>query len=119
MDSDETESKQREPNSGKISIKKSMFSALVISVIAVSMIAAFFAGSYISLKSDEITNSELNEAIAKLESKILKNQQANVQPNIQPISVSIDDDPINFRTIRRNRKSKSRIQRFPNTKQSP
>ncbi|MEK6865327.1 MAG: DsbA family protein [Thermoproteota archaeon] len=94
MDSDKTELKQSETNSGKIFIKKSMFSALVISVIAVSLIAAFFAGSYISLKSDEITKSELNEAIAKLESKILKNQQVSERPNVQPISVSIDDDPI-------------------------
>ena len=93
MDSD-VESKQSEPNGGKISVKKSMFSALVISVILVSLIAVFFAGSYTSLKSDEITKSELNEAISKLEAKILKNQQVTEQPNVQPISVSIDDDPI-------------------------
>ena len=93
MDSDEIESKHRETNGGKISIKKSMFNVLVISVIAVSLAVAFFAGSYISLKSDEITKSELNEAIAKLESKILKTQQASEQPSLQPISVSIDDDP--------------------------
>ena len=92
MDFDATEPKQNN-TSVKISIKKSTFNALVISVIAVSLIAVFFAGSYISLKSEDITKSELNEAIAKLESKVLKNQQVK-QPNVQPISVSIDDDPI-------------------------
>jgi protein-disulfide isomerase len=92
MDFDAIEPKQN--NTGvKISIKKSTFYALVISVIAVSLIAVFFAGSYVSLKSEDITKSELNEAIAKLESKILKNQVVE-QPNVQPISVSIDDDPI-------------------------
>ncbi|HEY4680259.1 MAG TPA: DsbA family protein [Nitrosarchaeum sp.] len=93
MDSD-VESKQSEPNGGKISVKKSMFSALVISVIVVSMIAVFFAGSYISLKSDQITKSELDETIAKLESKILKSQQADEQAKVQSISVSTDDDPV-------------------------
>jgi len=92
MDFDAIEPKQN--NTGvKISIKKSTFNVLVISVIAVSLIAVFFAGSYVSLKSEDITKSELNEAIAKLESKILKNQVVE-QPNVQPISVSIDDDPI-------------------------
>ena len=94
MDSDKIESKQSKMNGGKISIKKSTFNVLVISVIVVSLAAAFFAGSYTSLKSDEITKSELDEAIAKLESKILKNQQIGEQPDVQPISVSIDDDPI-------------------------
>ena len=94
MDSDEMESKQSKTDSGKIFIKKSMFNALVISVIVVSLIAVFFAGSYISLKSDEITKSELNEAIMKLELKIMKTQQASEQPKVQPIRVSIDDDPV-------------------------
>ena len=94
MDSDKIESKHKESNGGKISIKKSMFNALVISVIVSSLVAVFFAGSYMSLKSDQITKSELTEAIVKLESKVLKNQQAPTQPNLQPISVSMDDDPI-------------------------
>ncbi|MBM2819886.1 MAG: oxidoreductase [Nitrosarchaeum sp.] len=94
MDSDEIESKHKESNGGKMSIKKSVLSALVISVIASSLVAVFFAGSYMSLKSDQITKLELNEAIVKLESKILKNQQAQIRPDLQPISVSMDDDPI-------------------------
>lgn len=50
MDSDEIESKHKESNGGKISIKKSVFNALVISVIVSSLAAVFFAGSYMSLK---------------------------------------------------------------------
>lgn len=94
MDSDEIKSKQRENNSGKISVKKSVFGVLVISVIAVSLLAVFFAGSYVSLKSDQVTKSELNEMVAKLESKILKSQKASEQRNVQPISVSMDNDPV-------------------------
>lgn len=91
--SNETESKSK-TNDGKISIKKSTFRTLVVSVIVISIIAAFFAGSYASLKSEELTKSELNEAIAKLESKIVKTQQTGNQPQVQPIRVSVDDDPI-------------------------
>jgi protein-disulfide isomerase len=94
MDSGELEPIQSKTDDGKISIKKSTFRVLVISVIVVSLVAVFVAGSYISLKSDQITKSELNEAIVKLESKILKNRQAPAQPDLQPIRVSIDDDPI-------------------------
>lgn len=85
---------QSKTDDGKISIKKSTFRTLIISVVVISIVAAFFAGSYVSLKSDELTKSELNEAIAKLESKIVKSQQIAGQPNVQPISISIDDDPI-------------------------
>lgn len=92
MSSDEIESKNK-IDIEKISIKKSTFQALVISVIAVSIVAAFFAGSYIGLKSEELTKAELNEAIAKLESKIVKTQQVE-QPKIEPIMISADDDPV-------------------------
>lgn len=92
MGSDEIESKNK-IDIEKISIKKSTFQALVISVIAVSIVAAFFAGSYIGLKSEELTKAELNEAIAKLESKIVKIQQVE-QPKIEPIMISADDDPV-------------------------
>lgn len=92
MDSEEV--KQNKTDSGKISIKKSMLGALVISIIVVSLVAVFFAGSYISLKSDQITKSELNEAIAKLESRISKTQQVDERVKEMPISVSIDDDPV-------------------------
>lgn len=80
-------------HSGKKIVNKSIFNILVISIIGVSLIAAFFAGSFISLKSEQITKSELNNAIASLEAKISKNQMPT-QPNIQPIKISADDDPV-------------------------
>jgi len=104
MDSDDVELTQSKMGSdveptksktddGKISIKKSAFRSLVISVVAISIIAAFFAGSYVSLKSNELTKAELNEAIAKLETKIVNAQQQGNQPKGEPISISADDDP--------------------------
>lgn len=82
-----------EPNRSEQKIvKKSVFNILVVSIIGVSLIAAFFAGSFVSLKSDQVTKSELNNAIASLESKISKNQIA-AQPNTPPIKISADDDP--------------------------
>ena len=52
-----------EPNRSEQKIvKKSVFNILVISIIGVSLIAAFFAGSFVSLKSDQVTKSELNNA---------------------------------------------------------
>jgi protein-disulfide isomerase len=94
MSIDEIQSKQPDMSSGKISIKKSTLIGLLISLIMISLVAVFFAGSYVSLKSEEITKSELHDAISKLESNILKNQQITDRPNIQPIQISIDDDPV-------------------------
>ena len=74
-------------------MSKSIFNILVVSIIGVSLIAAFFVGSFISLKSEQVTKSELNNAIASLEAKISKNQ-IPAQPNIQPIKISADDDPV-------------------------
>jgi len=88
MDSN-AESKKNE----NMSIKKSVFKILVISIIVSSLIAVFFAGSYASLKSEQVTKSELNEAIAKIEAK-MSNQQKLNQPDTQPIKISTDDDPI-------------------------
>ncbi|MCE9651902.1 MAG: DsbA family protein [Nitrosarchaeum sp.] len=91
MDSDEI--KKSETDKGKISMNKSAFNALMISVIAASLVAAFFAGSYVNLKSDQVTKSELNSAIVKLESKISENQQPQ-QANVKPTDISTDNDPI-------------------------
>ncbi|MHA7733794.1 DsbA family protein [Nitrosopumilus sp. S6] len=78
-----------------VMIKKSTFTGLIIVITIVIAISAFFAGSYFAnLNSDEITQSDLNAAIAKLESKIESNPQSSSQPNTPPINVSIDDDPM-------------------------
>jgi protein-disulfide isomerase len=93
MNINKIETIKHENSVGKISIKKSTFRGLTISLVAVSLIAAFFAGSYTVLKSEETTKIELNDSIKKLESKILRNQP-NSLPDTKPIRVSIDDDPI-------------------------
>jgi len=78
-----------------VMIKKSMFTILIIALVAVITISAFFAGSYVtSLDSDEITQTDLTEAILKLESKIGNSPQTSIQTNTQSIRVSIDDDPM-------------------------
>ena len=74
--------------------KKSTPTGMIVALVAIVGIAAFFAGSYFSnLDSDVVTNSDLADAISKLESKIGNTQQAPSQPT-QPVKISIDDDPI-------------------------
>jgi len=81
-------------NNGKISVKKSTFNGLIIGLIIVVGIAAFFAGSYTSnLNSNQISEGDLEDAIAKLELKLLQNQLPTEQPKI-PMKISIDNDPI-------------------------
>ena len=60
--------------------KKSTPTGMIVALVAVVAVAAFFAGSYFSnLDSDVVTQSELNDAISKLESKIGSAQQAPSQ----------------------------------------
>ena len=92
----------------KITIKKSTFNGLIIGIIVIVGVAAFFAGTYVSsLDNNQISNEDLNNAIAKLELKLLQNQLATQQAPqpTQPIQapskpsapqifqVSVDDDP--------------------------
>ena len=78
---------------GKISVKKSTFNGLIIGLIAIGGVAAFFAGSYItSMNSEQITSEDLDKAIAKLELKLLQNQLPTNQPK-EPVKISADDDP--------------------------
>lgn len=95
MDSDEIDSKQTQVNAGKISIKKSLLISLLVLLILVSLVAVIFANSYMTLKSEQVTKSELKEIITKLESKISENQPSE-QPIMQPepVIVSLDNDPI-------------------------
>jgi uncharacterized membrane protein len=48
-------------HSGKKIVKKSVFNVLVILVIAVSLIAVFFAGSYISLMQSQVLNQRFQK----------------------------------------------------------
>jgi protein-disulfide isomerase len=80
--------------SNNIEYKKSTPTGMIIALVAIVAVAAFFAGSYFSnLNSDVVTQSELNDAISKLESKIGSVQQAPSQPS-QPVKISSDNDPI-------------------------
>jgi len=91
MGSEDSEFNQN--NNEKISVKKSTFNGLVIALIAVVGVAAFFAGSYTSLNSNQISEEDLDEAFAKLELKILQNQLPTKQPTV-PVKISADNDPI-------------------------
>ena len=92
MSSDDFELNQNDNE--KISIKKSSFNRLVIGLIVLIGVAAFFAGSYVSnLNSNQISEEDLEEAIAKLELKMLQNQLSTEQPK-PPVKISADNDPI-------------------------
>ena len=74
--------------------KKSAPTGMIVALIAVVAVAAFFAGSYFSnLDTDVVTQSDLEDAISKLESKIGNTQQAPSQPT-QPVKISLDNDPM-------------------------
>lgn len=91
MSSDEAGFNQN--NSEKTPAKKSIFNPSIIGIIILVGVAAFFAGTYTSnLTSDEISEEDLNEAIAKLELKLLQNQLPTKQA-VVPIKISTDDDP--------------------------
>jgi len=91
MSSDDFELNQ---NDGKISVKKSTVNGLIIGLILAVGVAAFLAGSYTSnLNSNQISEGDLQDAIAKLELKVLQNQLPTSQPKI-PMKISADDDPV-------------------------
>lgn len=92
MSSDESEINQN--NNEKISVKKSTFNGLIIGLIILVGVAAFFAGSYTTnLNSNQISEEDLDKALAKLELKLLQNKLPTQQPSA-PVKISIDDDPI-------------------------
>ena len=75
-------------------IKKSTFNSLILAIILVTGIAAFFIGTFVSsLDSEQVSQEELENAIAELELKILEKQLPDNQPNI-PLEISADNDPI-------------------------
>ncbi|MDH5568637.1 MAG: DsbA family protein [Nitrosopumilus sp.] len=81
-------------NKENVVVKKSTFNVLIISLIVIVGIAAFFAGSYVSnLNSNQISDQDLDDAIAKLELKILQNQLPTKQPTPQ-VKISADNDPV-------------------------
>jgi len=92
MSSEEIES--NEINNQKVSIKKSTFNGLVVALIGIAIIATFFAGVYVSnFDSNQVSEEELQEAISKLELKLLQNQLPTGQPT-PIVKISADDDPV-------------------------
>lgn len=78
----------------KNSTKKQSFNKIIIVVVVAVGIGAFFAGSYFTgQNSDYVTQKELNDAMAKLELKMLQNQLPSNQQK-QPIKISAGDDPV-------------------------
>ena len=81
-------------NKENITVKKSTFNGLIIGLIIIVGVAAFFAGSYTSsLNSNQITSEELDKALSKLELKLLQNQLPTKQA-AAPVKISEDNDPI-------------------------
>ncbi len=74
-------------------VKKSTFNVLIITIIIITGIAAFFAGSYVSnFNSDKISQEELDNVIAKLELKILEKQLPTKQAAL-PLKISSENNP--------------------------
>ncbi len=76
----------------KVSVKKSTFNGMIVGIIILVGVAAFFAGSYTS-NFNQLSEEDLDDAISKLELKLLQNQLPTKQPTA-PVKISIDDDPI-------------------------
>ena len=78
----------------KVIVKKSTFNSIIIGIIVIVAIAAFFAGSYTtSLNSNQLTQEDLDQAMAKLELKLLQNRLPTEQA-MPPAKISADNDPI-------------------------
>lgn len=88
------ESKISPKHNEEISVKKYTFNGLVIGLIILVGVAAFFAGSYTSnFNSEQISEEDLDKALAKLELKLLQNKLPTQQPS-DPVKISLDDDPM-------------------------
>jgi protein-disulfide isomerase len=80
------------PSSSDFQTNKSSSKVITIGLMIAIGIAAFFAGMYFT-NLDNISQEELEEAIAEVELKMLEKQLRSEQPNI-PLKISADNDPI-------------------------
>ena len=80
------------PSSVDHQINKSSSKGITIGIMIAIGITAFFVGMYVT-NSNYISQEELDEAISKLELKILQDRLDKNQPSI-PIKISSDDDPV-------------------------
>ena len=75
-------------------IKKTTYNIFIVSLVITIGIAGFFVGTYTAnLNSDQISQEEFKNEIARLELKMLEKQLVVKQPSI-PIKISADNDPI-------------------------
>ena len=73
---------------------KSKSNGLIIGLVVAVGVATFFAGMYFSnVSSNQISQEDLDDAIAKLELKMLQDRLPTNQPSV-PVKISADDDPI-------------------------
>lgn len=85
---------ENEVNQNEFSQNKSKSNGLIIGLIIAVGVAAFFAGMYFSnMNSNQISQEDLDDAIAKLELKMLQNRLPTNQPS-EPAKISADDDPV-------------------------
>ena len=85
-----------------VSIRKATLNGLFIGLIIAVGVAAFFAGMYATdadqqqlQPQDQITKSDLDEAMAKLELMMVQQKMAAEQPQQPPpVRISADDDPV-------------------------
>jgi len=78
----------------EIKRNKSKSGGLIIGLIVAVGAAAFFAGMYVSnMNSNQISQEDLDDAIAKLELKMLQNRLPTDKPPL-PVKISADDDPV-------------------------
>ena len=83
---------EEEPVPGKDGQKSP--NGIMIGLIVAVGAAAFFAGMYLSdAGSDRISQEDLDDAIAKLELKMLQNRLPAEQPQ-EHVRISADDDPV-------------------------
>ncbi|KAF6245099.1 DsbA family protein [Nitrosopumilus sp. b2] len=88
MSFEDNEIKQKE-----VMQNKSKSYGSIIGLIVAVGVAAFFAGMYASnINSDQISQEDLDNAIANLELKILQNKLPTNQPP-SPVKISADGDP--------------------------
>ena len=88
------ESFENAPKINEKIVKKSTFNVLIITIIIITGVAMFFAGSYLTnFNSDKISQEELDNAIAKLELKILEKQLPTNQPAL-PLKISSENNPV-------------------------
>ena len=68
--------------------------AMLVGLMAAVAVAAFLAGYYVSdMNSDQLTQEDLDEAMSKLELKLLQNMLPTTQSE-PPVRISADNDPV-------------------------